>query len=66
MPTPNRLKPLRPPQKKRVLMQALLENLLDKIWDSQGCENVEITTLIQQWNSHACRPFDFYEFRDAQ
>ncbi|WP_426196045.1 hypothetical protein [Pseudomonas sp. NFXW11] len=44
-------------------MKALLTEILGKIWDNQERESPEISALIEQWNSHASRPFEFHEFR---
>ncbi|MBW8354077.1 MULTISPECIES: hypothetical protein [Pseudomonas] len=62
MAMPERLKPTPPMPKTNALMKDLLEQILDRIWDNQGRESPEINALIQQWNSHAGRPFEFHEF----
>ena len=62
MAMPERLKPTPPTPKTNALMKDLLEQILDRIWDNQGRESPEISALIQQWNSHAGRPFEFHEF----
>lgn len=62
MTMPERLKPTPPTPKIRALMKDLLKQILDRIWDNQGRENPEISALIEQWNSHAGRPFEFHEF----
>ncbi|NBF04278.1 hypothetical protein GV819_18505 [Pseudomonas sp. Fl5BN2] len=64
MAMPERLKPTPPTPKIRALMKALLKQILDTIWDNQERESPAISALIQQWNCHAGRPFEFHEFRD--
>ncbi|WP_339069921.1 hypothetical protein WIN67_19735 [Pseudomonas idahonensis] len=64
MAMPERLKPTPATPKIRALMKDLLKQILDRIWDNQERESPEISALIQQWNSHAGRPFEFHEFRD--
>ncbi|OOW00346.1 hypothetical protein [Pseudomonas sp. MF4836] len=64
MAIPDRLQPLRPNPQQRATMNTLLEALEHLIDQSRYEDDPEIIALIEQWNSLASRPFEFYEFRD--
>lgn len=64
MAIPDRLQPLRPNPQQRATMNTLLDALEHLIDQSRYEDDPEIIALIEQWNSLASRPFEFYEFRD--